>query len=69
MIIYDVFKQMYEIVYMYWHVYIYIYIYICETCVWTPNKVFFAIIVVESQGLPTMKCQRKCAKGIRVVFC
>ena len=26
MIIYDVFKQMYEIVYMYWHVYIYIYV-------------------------------------------
>ena len=27
-----------------------------ETCAWTPNRVFLAILVVESQGLPTMKC-------------
>ena len=25
---------------------------------------FLAIIVVESQGLPTMKCQTKCVKAI-----
>ena len=25
---------------------------------------FLAIIVVESQGLPTMTCQTKCAKAI-----
>ena len=29
-----------------------------------PKQSFLAIIVVESQGLPTMKCQTKCAKAI-----
>ena len=29
-----------------------------------PQTEFLAIIVVESQGLPTMKCQKKCAKAI-----
>ena len=29
-----------------------------------PKQGFLAIIVVESQGLPTMKCQTKCAKAI-----
>ena len=27
-----------------------------------PKQSFLAIIVLESQGLPTMKCQTKCAK-------
>ena len=27
-----------------------------ETCAWALNRVFLAILVVESQGLPTMKC-------------
>ncbi len=31
-----------------------------------PQTMFLAIIVVESQGLPTMKCQAKCAKAIFV---
>ena len=44
----------------------YIHIYIYETCAWTPNNVFLAIIVMEFQGLPTMKCQAKCAKAIFV---
>ena len=35
-----------------------------ETCAWTPNRFLFAIIVVESQGLPTVKCQTKSAKAI-----
>ena len=35
-----------------------------ETCAWTPKQSFLAIIVMESQGLPTMKCQAKCAKAI-----
>ena len=29
-----------------------------------PKQSFLAIIVVESQGLPTMECQTKCAKAI-----
>ena len=29
-----------------------------ETCAWALNRVFLAILVVESQGLPTMKCQQ-----------
>ena len=30
-----------------------------------PQTMFFlAVSVVESQGLPTMKCQTKCAKAI-----
>jgi hypothetical protein len=29
-----------------------------------PKQSLLAIIVVESQGLPTMKCQTKCAKAI-----
>ena len=29
-----------------------------------PKQSFLAIIVVESQGLPTMKCQTKCAKAV-----
>ncbi len=29
-----------------------------------PKQHFLAIIVVESQGLPSMKCQTKCAKAI-----
>ena len=31
-----------------------------------PQTICLAIIVVESQGLPTMKCQAKCAKAICV---
>ena len=31
-----------------------------------PKTIFLAIIVVESQGLPTMKCQAKFAKAICV---
>ena len=33
-----------------------------------PKQCFLAVIVVESQGLPTMKCQAKCAKEICVGF-
>ena len=29
-----------------------------------PQTEFLAFIVMESQGLPTMKCQTKCAKAI-----
>jgi hypothetical protein len=38
-------------------------IYIHEACAWTPNRISFAMIMVESQGLPNMKCQTKCAKA------
>ena len=31
-----------------------------------PKTIFLAIIVMESQGLPTMKCQAKFAKAIFV---
>ena len=31
-----------------------------------PKQCFLAIIVVEAQDLPTMKCQAKCAKAILV---
>ena len=31
-----------------------------------PQTFFLAIIVMESQGLPTMRCQAKCAKAIFV---
>ena len=31
-----------------------------------PKHNLLAIIVLESQGLPTMKCQTKCAKAIFV---
>jgi hypothetical protein len=31
----------------------YFYKYLYETCAWTPNRVFLAIIVMESQGLGT----------------
>ena len=31
-----------------------------------PQTVFFTVILVESQGLLTMKCQAKCAKAISV---
>ena len=31
-----------------------------------PKQYFLAIILVQSQGLPTMKCQAKCAKAIFV---
>ena len=38
-------------------------IYIYETCAWTQNNFFSTIIVMESQGLPTMKCQTNRAKA------
>ena len=31
-----------------------------------PQTDFFAIIVIEAQGLPTRKCQTECAKAICV---
>ena len=49
------------------YMYTYIYIYM-KPARGPQNRVFLAIIVMESQGLPTMKCQAKCAKA-PIGFC
>ena len=48
----------------YMGVYTYIYIYIYMKPARGPQTDFFSNSCNESQGLPTMKCQTKCAKAI-----